>query len=109
VGIVIPINAPILLLAGFRSQQEIRRLARQVEEVTPAVDVLVKLQGEPRLFPAVTKNIPFPFKALEVGARTVVQLASVPGHASVSGLFFQSVAQRLWDESAILTRLAEAA
>jgi retinol dehydrogenase 14 len=229
---------PILLLADFQSQQEIRRLARQVKEVTPAVDVLVNnagaifakreltadgiertfavnhlapflltnllldlvlaapqgrvvtvssethagrldfdnLQGErsygflraytatktanivfafelsrrlagkkatsnavspgptrtrfgddltglPRLFPVVMKSIPFLFQAPEIGAQTVVQLASVPGYATVSGLFFQSgrvrapkpvtrdrgVAQRLWNESAILTRLAEAA
>ena len=79
------------------------------------------LTGLPRLFPLVMKNIPFLFKPPEVGARTIVELASSPEYARASGLFYQggrirrskpitldqSVARRLWETSAKLTGVGE--
>lgn len=75
------------------------------------------LQGFPRLFPLMMKNLPFLFVPPSVGARTSVFLASSPDVAGVSGRFFlrgreilskpisydEGVARRLWEVSEKLT------
>lgn len=79
------------------------------------------LTGAPALFPKVMKNIPFLFRSPAHGARTIVQLATDPSLADVTGEFYfrgrptrskpisydRSVAAHLWNESERLCRLSE--
>jgi NAD(P)-dependent dehydrogenase (short-subunit alcohol dehydrogenase family) len=52
------------------------------------------LQGWPRLFPLLMKQIPFLFSSPEKGARTSIYLASSPEVAGVSGRFFMDCGER---------------